>query len=252
MLQRLIVLQNDWATDAVFAVVNDETVKGRGGRFGNADLDRLWPDDRHRGRHPELLALLEKFEFCYRLPGNHGWLAPELLPPERPPALYDWGRPGDLSLIYHYDFLPKGIMSRLIVRENRYLDDPANAWRTGALFTSGPTDLFVEISSRNDEIVLRARGPERKELLSAVAADLDELNGTYGNLRKDHYVQVKVPCLCETCAQSTTPHYFARGTLVRQKNALGALVHRHLRALLRRGGDPRATRWGPATRRRPR
>ncbi|MCP4961467.1 MAG: hypothetical protein GY925_19655, partial [Actinomycetia bacterium] len=173
LLRRILILRNEWATEAVFAVVNDEDIKTRWGQFDRSDGERIWAQPRYDGRHPELRALLEQFEFCYQLPTTEPqWLAPQLLPPERPPNLDSWAEPGDLSLVYHYDFLPRGIISRLIVREDRYVTDLAQAWRTGVLLTRGDTELLVEVTTRNDDIVLRSRGPERKELLSAVAADL--------------------------------------------------------------------------------
>ncbi|MCP4966489.1 MAG: hypothetical protein GY926_14820, partial [bacterium] len=91
------------------------------------------------------------------------------------------------------------------------------AWRTGVLLTRGDTELLVEVTTRNDDIVLRSRGPERKELLSAVAADLDELNGTYGNLRRDNRVHLRIPCICPGCNQQVDPHLYDHRELVDRK-----------------------------------
>ena len=53
---------------------------------------------------------MQRFELCYELREQQPptWLAPQLLPPEKPKELADWGRPEDLVLRYKYDFLPKG------------------------------------------------------------------------------------------------------------------------------------------------
>ena len=53
-----MILQSAWATDAVYRLLDDETVKARRGRFSRADCERLWGDARYADMHPELLALM--------------------------------------------------------------------------------------------------------------------------------------------------------------------------------------------------
>src|SRR5271157_2293461 len=44
LLARTVILQNEWATEAVFRVLDDETVKKSLGRFTHDDCGRLWRD----------------------------------------------------------------------------------------------------------------------------------------------------------------------------------------------------------------
>ena len=124
---------------------------------------------------------MEKFELCYVLADTlpQTWLAPQLLLPSRPARLENWAKPGDLVLSYHYEFLPKGLISRLMVRMNRFVRHPEMAWVTGVLFEREGTELLAQVTPRGNEIVLRARGPENKGLLSVIATDLDALNSSY-------------------------------------------------------------------------
>ena len=110
LLARTVILQNQWATEAVFRILDDETVKAQLGRFNSTDCERLWRDSVYADMHPELLALMQRFELCYELQDSKPptWLAPQLLPPAKPQELADWGKPEDLVLRYRYDFLPKG------------------------------------------------------------------------------------------------------------------------------------------------
>ena len=167
--------------------------------------------------HPELLALMQKFELCYRLPDKpcDAWLAPQLLPSSKPVELSDWLQPGDLTLSYRYEFLPKGIVSRLIVRMHRFVKRPDLSWISGALFERGDTDVLVEVPPKGGEIVLRARGPERKELLSVISADLDALNDSFHGL-KDLVVKW-VPCNCSRCRKLTEPEFFEQKRLLQCK-----------------------------------
>ena len=102
LLDRYVILQNDWATEAVFNVLDDDPTKARSGYFARADCQRIWAHSTYGDIHPELLALMEKFELCYKLPDRkpETWLAPQLLSPTTPEACKDWPQADDLVLTY--------------------------------------------------------------------------------------------------------------------------------------------------------
>jgi len=216
-LCKTIILQNTWATEAVFRVLDDEKVKSQQGRFSAEDYQRLWATTHHIDMHLELLALMTKFELCYQLSdiSPEIWLAPQLLPASRPTDLHNWEQPGDLILKYVYAFKPKGLISRLMVRMNRYVNRPELAWKTGVLFKRNNSILWAEEPFGSPEIILRACGPEAKELLTIIAADLDALNKSFGRLRDR--VTRKIPCVCDTCVSMAIPHYFDFDTLKRRQ-----------------------------------
>ena len=218
LLARLVILKNDWATEAVFNVLDDEPTKARSGYFTRADCQRIWAHSTYGDLHPELLALMEKFELCYKLADqpSETWLATQLLSPSTPKAVQDWPQPDDLVLTYQYDFLPKGLISRLICRMNRFVRQPDRSWRSGAFFEHGQSELLARLASpMGQEIELRARGPECKALLSVISSDLDALNATFEGLRDK--VRKLVPCLCSQCRLSTTPERYEEGRLQKRK-----------------------------------
>ncbi|WP_133512972.1 COR domain-containing protein [Candidatus Thiosymbion oneisti] len=227
-LRRTLFLQNQWVTEAVFRILDDERVKAQRGRFTLADCDRLWSDqlgsDRgYADKDVELRALMVRFELCYRLPdtAQETWLVPQHLSPSMPPALSDWARPGDLVLTYRYEFLPKGLVSRLMVRMHRFVKQPDQCWSRGALFEHGgfehgETQVLVETTARGNEIALRSRGPEQKALLSVIASDLDALNNGFQGLKDK--VGKWVPCICHTCASLKDPAMFAQKELIDRKH----------------------------------
>jgi|694.fasta_scaffold18477_2 Leucine-rich repeat (LRR) protein len=218
LLARLVILKNDWATEAVFNVLNDEPTKARSGYFTRADCQRIWAHSTYRGLHPELLALMEKFELCHKFADQpiETWLAPQLLSPYTPEAVQDWPQPDDLVLTYQYDFLPKGLICSLICRMNRFVRHPDRSWRSGAFFEHGQSELLARIASPvGPEIELRARGGERKDLLNVISSDLDALNDSFVGLRDK--VRKLVPCLCNTCRLSTNPERYEEGRLQKRK-----------------------------------
>ena len=217
LLARTVILQNNWATAAVFKILDDETIKSNWGHFSADDCNRLWQDSNYTDMHLELLALMQKFELCYRLPDQkpETWLAPQLLSPSRPVTMQDWASLDDLVLRYRYEFLPKGMISRLIVRMHRFVKNPELSWSTGVLFERNDTSLLVDIPEQGGEIVLRARGLERKELLSVISSDLDSLNASFHSLPE--MIIILVPCICNRCIKLAEPEFFEQKRLLQRK-----------------------------------
>ena len=215
LLARTVILHNEWATEAVFRVLDDEIVKAQFGRFTAVDCERVWRDSVYADMHPELLALMERFELCYLLTDTspQTWLAAQLLPPQKPAALAHWAgsSSSDLVLRYHYEILPKGLISRLTVRMHPFVRNPEMAWITGVLFELDDTSVLVELLPAGNEIELRARGPERKALLSAIATNLDALNESFPGLHEK--VDKRIPCICTKCRTLITPHFFNQKNL---------------------------------------
>ena len=219
LLARTVILQNHWATSAVFRILDDEAVKRQYGRFTEADCARLWQTDGYAEMHPELLALMQRFELCYALADSRPqtWLAPQLLPPVKPAALTGWAQPDDLVLRFRYDFLPKGVLSRLTVRLHRFVLNPQHACVTAVLFERGATAVHAELLPSGREIELRGRGPERRALQSVVAADLDALNDSFAGLADK--VDKRIPCNCGRCRAAPTPQFFAQRLLQKRAEA---------------------------------
>lgn len=217
LLRRTVILQNQWATEAVFRVLDDEIVKQKLGRFTRADCDRLWHEERYADMHLELLGLMEKFELCYPLVGSREdtWLAPQLLSPSKPSSLAAWPSAADLVLSYRYSFLPRGLISRLMVRMHRFVKRLELAWVDGAFFEQQETQVLVEATAKGNEIELRARGPESKALLSVLASDLEALNDSFKGLQSK--VEKWVPCVCAQCQQEVVPQMFDHAHLARRK-----------------------------------
>ena len=217
ILSKTVILQNTWATEAVFKVLDNEQIKGKLGRFTNEDCERIWEESEYADMHGDLKALMTKFELCYPLRDvqPETWLAPQLLPPSKPDDLKKWEEAGDLELRYKYDFMPKGIINRLMVRQHRFVSRPELGWKNGVLFENGKTECLARVSEKGDEIILRARGVERKELLTIISSDLEALHRSFEGLMER--VMKKVPCICPICLGNTTPEFYDYKQLIRRK-----------------------------------
>ena len=101
----------------------DNTVIEAGGEFDAKDIERLWQTKEYKFNHADLLQLMLNFELCYEIKESGKYIVPELLPEQTPTQGYPEGLKAltnkeILCFEYWYHFMPKGIISRLIVRMN--------------------------------------------------------------------------------------------------------------------------------------
>ncbi len=200
LLRRIVVLKNEWATDPVYKIIRDAEITLKKGRFSQVDLDRIWSEPQYLHHHQELLALMERFELCYPLPGAkpETWLVPQLLPVEPPKPKPFVASAGDLVLRYRYRYMPKGLLNRLMTRMHRYVADAGKAWVVGVIFEKQGASLLAEVSPSGDELILRAKGQGTSafDLLTIIADDLDDLSAQF-----EHQPEKWVPCNCKACAK---------------------------------------------------
>jgi hypothetical protein len=113
ILDDFIILQNVWATDAVFAVFDNQKVKENKGKFTDADLSEIWKGKGYQQSvYKKLLGLMMQFELCYQVDQAKPcvYIVPEMLP-DSASQDYNWHSNNDLPLQYRYDFMPKGILT---------------------------------------------------------------------------------------------------------------------------------------------
>ena len=165
VLKNTVILKPKWGTDAVYRVLDDKGVIEQRGRFSRSKLDLIWSEDEYAGMRDELLQLMVRFQLCYRLEGSDVYIAPQLSTPEKPG--YAWASQANLTLRYRYDFMPKGIFTRLIVALNHLIADQSLVWRTGAVLERDGTRCKVIEDYPRREITVRAAG----QLPSRAASD---------------------------------------------------------------------------------
>lgn len=116
----------------------------------------------------------------------------------------------NLQFRFQYPFMPKGIVSRLIVRMNQYIEEP-KVWNEGVVFRkNGATAQVIERKTVKEglkiiEIRLRGTPNSRKDLLTLVREEIKKIqSSSFPNLP---YVEM-VPCNCHECATLSTPYFF--------------------------------------------
>ncbi len=193
VLKHTIILKPKWGTDAVYRVLDDSNVKANRGRFSDSDLARIWSEQKYAPMRHELLRLMMNFELCYALPEQQSYIAPHLLSPDQP--RYEWRYPETLVLRYEYDFMPKGIITRLIVALHRRVASQDLVWKTGVILERNDTRAEVIEDYGRRRMTVRLGGADTRGLLAIVDEELDRIHAAYPKLKYEKYV----PCNCVRC-----------------------------------------------------
>ena len=109
------------------------------------------------------------------------------------------------------------MISRLTVRLHRLVTDADQAWITGVLLAREGAQVLVQRLPQGGEIELRARGVDRKALLSVVAGELDALNQSFAGLGDK--VDKRIPCVCSPCRRAEPPWFFGQRAPLRRREA---------------------------------
>ena len=202
LLKNTVILKPEWGTDAVYKVLDDKQVINNLGRFTTNDLDNIWSDEQYQFKQAELLELMIRFKLCYQIPGTQDtYIAPQLLTKTKPG--YNWDIKNNLILRYSYQFMPKGIITRLIVILHQYIYQQQYVWRSGVYFNKDDTLAEVIEYYENREIQIRVSGKRKKDLLTIITHELDKIHCSYPRLK----YRKLIPCNCSNCHNQQEPYF---------------------------------------------
>ncbi|MEO1394637.1 MAG: COR domain-containing protein [Cyanobacteria bacterium J06634_5] len=203
LLKRTVILRPEWATTAVYKVADSDTVRENKGRFTEADAAEIWIDSDYSDLCDELLQLMMRFKLAYELPNKPGhYIAPQLLPINRPQ--YDWDTNDNLVLRYHYDFMPKGILTRFIVETHPLIEHQDRVWKNGVVLKDNWAQAEITENYPKNEINVKVSGSNKKPLLEKVRYELWKIHQSYERLQ----YQELIPCNCTKCKTNLDPERY--------------------------------------------
>lgn len=203
-LANTIFINHKWVTKAIYHVFDNKVIKDAKGKFSDKDLMEVWSDPVFKDKQAELINLLKnpQFKICYQK-GNY-YLAPQLF--DDKPVPFAWSSTANnLIFQYQYTFMPKGILSQLIVVLHRYIYKDVY-WLHGVLFEYKGSQAIVKEDrfGKNNLISIRIEGENKRDLLAIIVSKLEEINNSYTNLE----IQEKFGCNCPECVNCETPYLF--------------------------------------------
>ena len=177
-LRETNVINPQWITEAVYTIINAPQLAGNGKLHRN-DLKTLLDNDIYPVRkHDYIIELMKKFELCYPL-NDDEYLLPDLFPIQEPDFEFDDEHA--LHFILEYDFLPKSIFTRFIVRMHSEILDNSY-WRNGVLLHDSTTNTTALIETVSNRLELKLTGSKKREDLVILRFVLTDIHRSFSHL----------------------------------------------------------------------
>lgn len=224
LLSNIVILNPEWVTGAVYALLDTRQIQISNGRFEFSDLDKYWNREIYPiGKHHELVRLMEKFEICFNVLGTSAYIIPALLPisfvndnePNRP----------NLQVKYQYNFMPSGVLTRLICRVYNLLQ-PKKYSKTRVKLKYESTEAVILNNHQEQELKISLFGEEASELLGILKNHIKQIHESL-NLKEDIDFHEGIACNCDECAQSNTPNFFKIALLKKYKSKNKSAIECH-------------------------
>ncbi len=205
ILHDFIILNPQWAVDAVYSVLIDNEIVRNNGSFTQEKLFSVW-EKYNRTERLNLLNLMKQdnFEICYELDDKPDtFIAPQLLSDTRPD--FNWDENENLKFRFQYKFMPEGIITRLIVRMNALIekqDDIDLVWRKGVILKRDDCRAKILEEENKDgfkviDISISGKQNERKFLLRSIREEVEKIHAKWF---KNIQAEQMIPCNCDYCS----------------------------------------------------
>ena len=188
-LAELGILNPQWVTNGVYKILNDKTLFANKGVLSLSLLDEiLIAPDYPKNKRLFIVDMMKKFELCYDIEPDKTFLVPDLLPKDEPAELKFNGVP---AFEYAYPVLPSSVITRFIVRMNQKIENHF-VWRTGVVLKIGDNKALVKADIEDRKITIAIDGQEhtRRDALSAIRYQLDEIHESIKGLDAQKYVPI--------------------------------------------------------------
>ncbi len=185
-LQHMHVLEPRWLTGAVYRIINSHELAEKHGLLKveslkkilkRADGDKLVYLAEH---YPYIVEMMKKFELCYSIDRNTV-LIPDLLDVQEPEIDFDYDN--SLRFRIDYDFLPRSVIPRFIVRKSASIVGDLR-WRTGVVLEDPAFEAraVVKADVKARRIYIYVGGPQRQDFLTVVRSAFLDINRGFEKL----------------------------------------------------------------------
>jgi internalin A len=190
------LLNPNWLTAAVYRILEQARAADQQGEFLSSQLsDWLDPGAYPADRHEFILDMMQDPEIglCFRVPGarEERYLVPEALSENRP---YVGKLIEDAPVFrFRYNYLPSGLIPRLIVQSHHYLPPDMPRWRSGVMLKTSQCQVLVLADLEPPgKLDLRVEGPTalRRAALNVVLNDLEAVHALNPEAQPDPRVPI--------------------------------------------------------------
>ena len=192
-LQNTNILKPEWATEAIYKLINCNLLFKAKGVLALSQLTELLDNTRYpQNQHRTLVELMTKFELCFEMPDTkeESYLIADLLDREEPDL--NWNEEDCLKFEYHYDVLPSSIFSRFLVRIHKLISKKTY-WFTGVMLAHENNKALIKADLEDKKIFISINGTKqtRRALLYIVRKEFSAIHDTFAKLIIKEFVPYK-------------------------------------------------------------
>jgi small GTP-binding protein len=186
------VLEPKWVTNAVYRIINSKELAACNGVLRldlldeilkkEAEDDYYYPPEKYR----YIIDLMKKFELCYEI-DRQTVLLPDLLEVQEPDFDFDYDVA--LKFVIDYDFLPRSVMPRFIVKMHRDIASELR-WRTGVVLEEKAfhSTAVIKADEQDEKIYIYVDGEQKRDYFSAIRKTFRDINASFEKLYYSAYV----------------------------------------------------------------
>ena len=192
-LREVTVLDPNWLTGAIYALINSPAVRNDGGELHYEQLPELLDLTRYPPERYELILTMMQdpaFGLCIPIAGGrtHRYLLPDAVP-TREPDCGHW--PDDaLRFRFQYSIVPVDLMPRFIAEAHLILTDRPTWWKAGVVLGAEGCRILVRVEPTRQRVEILVDGTTGK--LAALGIVRNYLNAVHSRYAKLD-VKAKVP-----------------------------------------------------------
>lgn len=182
------ILNPIWITEAIYQLINSPEAHNKQGVLTELEVFNIFSSYKNE-KHPKekigfILSLMEEFELIFRADKNI-YIIPQLLSNEAP--MNRFIEADSIKVIYKYDFLPKSLFNRVIVRTANQIGFE-KIWRNGLQLNHFGGSANVENIQYERTIAISVSGRRKKELLFILREIVKNVNSTYEEIKVDELI----------------------------------------------------------------
>ncbi|MBF0465738.1 MAG: TIR domain-containing protein [Nitrospirae bacterium] len=214
-LRNTIIIKPSWGTNAVYKIVSSRAVLERKGILQEKDLPEIWKDLNvyPQSKYATLLSLMKNFELSFQMDDTKNHVIASALTKESVDADYDLSI--GTKIIYEYEFLPKSVIPRFIVRAHKLIkrDNENNylCWRNGTILekiSDGlKTNAYIKADPVAQKVEITVSGDNKRELIGVIREHFDRIHEKTKGINP----KLIIPCNCEkNCTETYDYSYLIK------------------------------------------
>ncbi len=181
------ILEPRWVTEAVYKIINSPTLAGNKGILPVHQLRNILKQEKETDfiypshKYSYIIELMKKFELCFEIDKSIV-LVPDLLEVEEP--LFEFDYAGSLKFLLDYEFLPRSVIPRFIVRMHAGICGECCRWRTGVLLEDKILKARAVVKADNEEkrIFIYVAGEQKRDYFAVIRHTLWSINSSFEKL----------------------------------------------------------------------